>query len=262
MTRKYTEYLNYNTASNILHAFDFSKYIGKPLNLFITINFYDDDNASNKFRKIRQLYSNWIVAKRKKSGATSYLNPWVYVFEKPHLNTHVHWVVHIEEELIADLYKRLEKWVGKYVGQIRANQIHFEKVNIFEDKSVANYLAKGANESAICRLKLWKYRRYQGFVKGQRGRVSLCLGKKARKKEGFKPSRDRGKWSSIHPHLMNGHVKPKDWNPLWTPTLSKHTHNKTIKAKVMPIERVARNRGRRVSLSGRASSRFGFNQSR
>lgn len=209
----YTEYLNYNTASNILHAFDFSKFIGKPLNLLITINFYGDEDAALKFKNIRQLYANWIVAKRKKSGMTSYLNPWVFVFEKPHSNLHVHWAIHIEDELIVDLHKRIEKWVKRYTGSLRATQIDFTPVNIFEDKIVANYLAKGVNRTAAYRLHLLKYKKYQGFVKGQRARVSLCLGKTSRKNAAFKPKRDRNKWSTLHPHLMDGHVRPPDWDP-------------------------------------------------
>ena len=208
----YTEYLNYNTASNILHAFDFAKFIRRPLNLLITINFYSDENAALKFKKIRQLYSNWIVAKRKKSGMTSYLNPWVYVFENPHSNIHVHWALHIEDDLIFELYEKIRKWVKKYTGSVKSKQINFRPINIFKDKSLANYLVKGVNSNTAYRLNLLRYKKYQGFVKGQRARVSLCLGKTARRKAKFNPKLDRNKWSTLHPDLMVGHVRSPDWN--------------------------------------------------
>lgn len=210
--RIYTEYLNYNTASNILHAFDFSKFIGKPLNVLITINFYNDENAYIKFQKIRELYSGWIRAKRKKSGKTSYLNPWIYVFENPHSNIHVHWALNIEDDFILDFYEKLEKWIPKYVGSIRYRQIDVRPINIYNDKVLANYLAKGVNPPASFRLNLQKYRKYQGFVRGPRAGVARCLGKAARKKAGFLPRRDRYKWATMHPELMIGHIRPADWD--------------------------------------------------
>ncbi|WHA43217.1 hypothetical protein [Agrobacterium larrymoorei] len=208
----YTEYLNYNTASNILHAFDFSKYIALPLNALITINFYDDEDAYKKFQKIRELYSGWIRAKRKRSGKTSYPNAWVYVFENPHSNIHVHWAINIEEEFIFDFYIKLEKWIKIHVGEIRNRQLDVRRVNIYEDKVLANYLAKGVNPFASKKLHLERYRKYQGFVKGPRAGVARCLGKNARKLADFKPKRDRSKWAVMHPELMNGHTRPTGWN--------------------------------------------------
>ncbi|GEM_PF-4443152 len=210
--RIYTKYLNYNTASNILHAFDFSKFIGRPLNVLITINFYNYDNAYKKFQKIRELYSGWIRAKRKKSGKTSYLNPWVYVFEKPHSNLHVHWAINIEDDFILDLYEKLEKWIPKYVGCIKKRQIDVRPINIYNDKVLANYLVKGVNPFASKRLNLEKYRKYQGLFHGPRASAARCLGKAARKKAGFIPRRDRYKWAIRHPDLMIGHIRPADWD--------------------------------------------------
>lgn len=208
----YTEHLNYNTASNILHAFDFAKSIAMPLNFLITINFYDDVEATEKFKVIRKLYTEWISAKRKTTATASYLNPWLYVFEYPHENNHVHWVVHIEKQYRSEFCTLVKEWVAQNSIKSKKGQIHFRNINIFQDKIVANYLVKGVNFDACSRLHLQKYKAYQGFVKGQRARVAVCLGRTARKRANFNPRRDRNNWVVDHPHLMDGHARPPDWD--------------------------------------------------
>ncbi|WHA41925.1 hypothetical protein [Agrobacterium larrymoorei] len=210
--RIYTEYLNYNTASNILHAFDFAKSIAMPLNFMITINFYDDVDATEKFKVIRKLYREWISAKRKTTVTASYLNPWVYVFENPHQNNHVHWVVHIEKQYRSELRLKIKEWVAQNSIETKKNQVDFQDINIFEDKVVANYLVKGVNYDACVRLNLQHYKKYQGFVKGQRARVAICIGRTARKRANFNPRRDRNNWVTDHPHLMEGHARPPEWD--------------------------------------------------
>lgn len=210
--RIYTEFMNYNTASNILHAFDFAKSIAMPLNFLITINFYDDVDATEKFKVIRKLYTRWISAKRKTTATASYLNPWLYVFECPRENNHVHWVVHIEKQYRSEFCAKVKEWVAQNSLKSKKGQLHFSNINIFQDKLVANYLVKGVNSDACFRLNLQKYKKYQGFVKGQRARVATCLGRTARERANFNPKRDRNNWVIDHPHLMDGHARPPDWD--------------------------------------------------
>lgn len=210
-----TNKLRANTGLNIVWAFDYAKYIGRPLNLFITIIFKDrHDLIKNNhiFRKILNKTTRWNKTYREENGLSKLKPVWVYVFENPQYNPHVHWCLNIEKEQIEELKLKLEQWLLKLQGSVDKNSICVKLIDPYRDKPLANYLIKGLDEDFIDFLHVRKIAKYQGPIWGQRARVAREVGPTTIKRTGFKADKDRNKWEELHPWIGDGFVKPFDWN--------------------------------------------------
>lgn len=210
-----TKKLRANTSWNIVRAFDYAKFIGRPLNLFVTISFkerYDLIKINRIFRKIINRNTRWNNEYSKKNGLPKQSPVWLYVFENPKHNPHVHWCLNIRKEQIDNFKIKLEKWLKKLQGSIENNSICIKYINPYTDKKLANYHVKGIDEEYIEFLHLQNIACYQGPIYGQRGRVSKEIGPTAIKRSGFKADKDRDKWLSLHPWIADDFTQPANWN--------------------------------------------------
>jgi hypothetical protein len=210
-----TTKLRANTALNIVRAFDYAKFIGRPLNLFVTIIFkerYDLIKINEIFRKIISWNTRWNNEYSKRHSLPKQKPVWLYVFENPQFNPHVHWCFNIRKEQIEVFKVKLQKWLNRLQGSVEDNSICIKYINPFTDKTLANYHVKGIDEEFIDFLHLQKIACYQGLIYGQRDRVSTLIGPKAIKGSGFKASRDRYQWLTLHPEIADGFEKPADWD--------------------------------------------------
>ncbi len=203
-----------NTALNILRAFDFAKYIGTPLNQFITIKFIDNDQFSGRyiFSKIRETINRWLNRISIKTG--NKLKPtWVFIFENPNDHFHVHWCIYIPNELKATFRTRVEKLLEKHQNYpLDSNQLNFKDVNPYTDKTIANYICKGVRPDFIEFFHLQNRASFQGYIIGQRARVSQNLGPRAIKRNGFEPRLQRHYWEKLHPEISIDYEKPLEWS--------------------------------------------------
>lgn len=208
-------HINPNSVLNIYNAFDYSKYIGFPLNTFITINFNSNDQFLNiyLFTQLRNNINRWIkrAYKRKKMAQSKPI--WLYVFENPKHNFHVHWLIYIDcnikTECITYLKKKLVQLQKAEIGK---NQLHIQSVNPYTDKILANYLCKGIRPDYIGFFHLHNYAIDQGYVSKQRTRVAQALGRTARNKAGFSAKKMRHLWEIHHPHIAQEYEKPELWD--------------------------------------------------
>lgn len=206
----YTQYLTHKGTENILHAIDYSKFIGFNLNTLVTITFDKcfEFNSSEIFIKIRESYRRWLANACSRENLPKCNPYWLFVFENPHGFTHVHWMVHVPLELQKEFERKVPQWVKKRKDNVFEHSIDIQQVNIYEDKVLGNYLVKGVTPASIEYFNLQKYAKFQGWFRGRRSMVCHALSLTARRKVGFKASRDRDKFLELHPDLVARYEKP------------------------------------------------------
>lgn len=199
-SRKSTHHIGRKAAENICHAFDYAKFIGQPLNNFITINLDGGEageDAAAIFEIIRHKYRDWLNYAQKKLGGPVLPPAYAYALECPDGHAHVHWAAHIPEHLQAEFLRKLPTWVGKAQGSVRPYDIDVQRLDPETDKSVAKYMIKGTDPRYVEYLHLDHVAEQQGQVWGRRATPSAAIGRAARKAAGFVPKRDRHKWRQL-----------------------------------------------------------------
>lgn len=194
--RAYTDHISRHTAENICHAFDYAKYIGKPLNFYVVINFRDLSDGKSPvgaFEAIRHKCRCWLSYK-KKNGQPSTKPVYVYSHENPNGMPHVNWVLHIPHGLEDEFRAKLDQWLAKVLGGIGHYDLDIQIVDPNTDKVLAKYVIKGTDTAYVPYLHLQQVASPQGRVWGRRATTSPSISRSARKKASFIPKRDRHKW--------------------------------------------------------------------
>lgn len=195
-----SDYINRKSAENILKAFDYAKYIDKPLNQFVVCRMADAhfDQADALFRKIRLKCRSWLQRRQAKNGLPVESPVYTYSFENPESGgLHVNWVIHIPDEFQTEFRSKLPGWVTKALGSpVEARDIHVQDVDPFSDKRLANYILKGVDPAYIDYLHLRKIAAPQGPISGRRSGASLSINREARSQSGFIPRLQRNEWKT------------------------------------------------------------------
>lgn len=192
-----TVHINRHQAENICHAFDFAKYIDRPLNTFVVINLDEETaNAAGPviFEKVRHKYRDWLNGRIKRLGLDPQPPVYAYTHENPDDHPHVNWVVHIPPLLQEEFLRKLPRWVEKSQGQVRPFDIQVKGVDPHTDKTLAKYIIKGTDPHYVPYLHLQDYAQPQGRVFGRRATPSIAIGRAARKAAGFVPRLHRHEW--------------------------------------------------------------------
>lgn len=193
-----SDHINRKTAETILKAFDFAKYIGRPLNQYAVIRLPDIslEDAELVFRKVRHKCRVWLQRKQILTNIQVDSPLYVYSFENPEDGgLHVNWVVHVPEGLQREFRIKLLDWLKKAQGRaVDGQAIHVQDVNPFEDKTLAKYILKGIDPAYIEYLHLQRVAEPQGPVAGRRAGASVAINRAARNKAGFIPRRHRNTW--------------------------------------------------------------------
>lgn len=198
----YTDHLGRKTGETICHAFDFARFLGYPLNLFITINLGRHDvrshYATTVFRSIRARYRDWYCRKTTLFGPKRLDPMYVYTVENPNGMTHAHWAVHIPEAFQEEFFRKLPRWVRRSQGEVLPYDIDVSKIDPHTDKVLAKYIVKGLDPAYVPYMHLENYAAPQGRVWGRRGMASAALNRTARKRAGFVAKQDRHKWKKAN----------------------------------------------------------------
>jgi|TARA_R110002020_G_C16309517_1_gene773710 hypothetical protein len=193
-----SDHINRKTAETILKAFDFAKYIGKPLNQYAVLRLPDVtlEEAEMSFRKVRHKCRVWLQRRQTQADMPIDRPLYVYSFENPENGgLHVNWVVHIPEGLQKEFRAKLFTWVKKAQGRaIEESDIHVQDVNPFEDKTLAKYILKGVDPAYIEYLHLQRVAKPQGPIAGRRAGASVAINKAARDRVNFVPRHHRHTW--------------------------------------------------------------------
>lgn len=163
-----TEYISRKAAQNIFRAFDFSKALNIPLNTSVTINLSETDakSAATIVKGIGQRYRRWMRYRYKLEPCEERKPRWAQVFENPaNDNPHVHWILHIPEDLYADFQRKLPRWVNAEQEQ-RPFDINIDRVVPGTEKNLANYINKGVDPDFITHFHLDRIASDQGEVYG------------------------------------------------------------------------------------------------
>lgn len=204
MTVRTSDFLNRKTTQTILHAFDYAKYVDRPLNTDVTLRLgcIETDHGHPAFDRIRHKCYCWLQRKQKQLHGHAEPPYYVFVFENPDgSDLHLHWVLHVPEELQKEFRRKLPGWVRKVLGTIPApGDVYAQAVNPYEDKTLAKYILKGTDPEYIDHFHLRDYAAPegelipQGAVSGRRAGASVALNRAVRKGAGFVACQHRHEW--------------------------------------------------------------------
>jgi hypothetical protein len=163
--------------------------------MFVTIHWGLTETGEDNFVALRnQRYCRWLRTRSKQLNKQF----------KPHYNYsreegHVHWMVHIPDDLIEEFIDLVPRWVTSLEHKGKANRKRAENhepappgavlVELTRNSVAARkYLLKGIDPQHAFRLGITSPIP-QGLVYGRRTGVSRTLGGAARTKAGYKPQR-------------------------------------------------------------------------
>lgn len=183
-----SDFLGRKAISAIKQAPRTAEAIGRPLNLFVTINVYHTacsvEDISKKFQVLRsRRFARW--ASYKPSGAQfprngSPTDAWV--LEAPNSHHNIHWLLYVRPERQREFIERLEIWVSEVFGEIGTGErvVHVQHAD--RPAGAAKYMAKGADPKYVSFYWLDDVAKPQGMIYGKRGGVSQNLATAAREK--------------------------------------------------------------------------------
>ena len=164
-----------------------------PLNMLVTIKWDMTETGEDNFKALRnERFCRWLRTRSKQLGMT--LVPY-YVYSRE--EDHVHWQVHVPEQLIEEFTDLVSRWVtslehkGKGPRKRAENHspapegaVKVERVR--NSVALRKYMLKGINPPDAVRFGI-RNPTPQGVVFGKRTGVSRSLGGAARERAGYKP---------------------------------------------------------------------------
>lgn len=171
---------------------------GVPLNVFVTINYDLSESGKDNFDRLRnERYCRWL-RHRSKQKKKVFRPHYTYVRE----GNHVHWNVHIPDELYEEFCDLVPRWVTSLEpgASRKASKNHHQspegcvKTEPTESSlAVRRYMLKGIDPKHAGRFGI-RHPEGQGTVIGKRAGVSRSLCRAALKRLGYKPQRDATTW--------------------------------------------------------------------
>lgn len=193
-----SDFISRKLAQTIFHAFDFAKYIAKPLNTYAVINLraVDAEDADQVMQVVRNKCRVWMKGRQRKAGEPEDPPYYVCSFECPDgENVHVNWVLHVPKAFQREFRKKLPGWVRKAQSAVPGPyDIDVQDVDPRTDKRLAKYVLKGTDPAYREHFHLDEFTEPQGPIHGRRASASMSLNKSARKVAGFVAKRHRNLW--------------------------------------------------------------------
>lgn len=188
-TLRKSHHIRSRSASHFFKAAAHASSHGRPLNLFVTLNLSHTGlsaaSTSPALAEICSKFTRWLSYQSQKAvqqGFADYGRPtYEAVIEAPNGIHHIHWLVHVPDDL-QDLFKcTLPKWFSKVCGNVTKPEgaVHIEKVETV--MALSRYLMKGVDPHHAKRCYVRPIN--QGVVFGKRVAISRSLGPRAREKD-------------------------------------------------------------------------------
>lgn len=175
-----THFIKRKTATSMLHGVRTAAALGRPLNTFVTINFWQlgasPKEAYDSFRRLRDThFQRWSLYKPKgargpRNGPPTY----IWAIEAPDQRPHLHWLLHIASGNRALFQAALNRWLMRIhrTDRVPARAVHICPAH--NPEGLKLYLAKGIDPALG---KLWNISPVQaGMVSKRRAGTSRNLG--------------------------------------------------------------------------------------
>ena len=235
-----SRYISRAAARNLHHATRFAKQVGGQqsvrtyptsnvntnfeLNMYVTINWDLTETGQDNFKELRnQRFCRWLRTRCKQLGVCV---PPTYVYSREqdpvHGHYHVHWQVHVPEQLIEEFTDLVPRWITSLENKgdppRKRSQNHEPAPDGSVDIQVARssvairkYLLKGIDPREAFRFGIHEVLQ-QGTIVGPRTGVSRSLGKGARNRARYKPRPAAWKYGNGRSVLKY----PKNYDPAVT----------------------------------------------
>jgi hypothetical protein len=193
-----THNISRHASTNVLHAFDYAKFVGRPLNCYVVLSCDEESSgktAAQICQNVRDRYRAWNINAAKRYGIESHSPMYVQTIEDPDGdNPHANWILHIPEVLFSEFLRKVPQWLRKAQGSLRSRDVSVQRVDIETDKTLAKYIVKGVDSHYVDYFHLGEFAEDQGVVEGRRTCVSPSIGRTARREAGFIPKLHRNEW--------------------------------------------------------------------
>lgn len=179
-------------AQMLLNAFDFARYLERPINYFVVINLVStiQQHSTIAFRRIINKFSRWLEYKRR-NGVTNCVPTYVFSHENPTGdNPHVNIGIHVPNCLKVEFELKLKQWIKSSQGALTDCTFSCKVIDKDKDMNVAFYMIKGVETEYLNHFKIPSKHRAkgpQGIIYGTRASFSRSLGPAAMKAECFDP---------------------------------------------------------------------------
>lgn len=187
VTTKYgTHSIGRRAAENALHAIRYAGLTGRPVNAHVTISFIalgiHDDKAGDVFRKLQISLARWWRYQRKDKGRDIGPSVGIYAHANPAGSRHVHWLLHLPDEIRSDFIGAVEKRLRKLAGlDDIGDALHVQEVD--RPGGIAKYVLRGIEPAYADYLHIRASN--EGIVSCRRTGTSRFIGKAARKLAGW-----------------------------------------------------------------------------
>jgi hypothetical protein len=187
VTTKYgTHSIGRRAAENALHAIRYAGLTGRPINTHVTISFIalgiHDDEAGAVFRKLQISLARWWRYQRKDKGREIGAPVGVYAHANPAGSRHVHWLLHLPEDIRDDFIAAVNKRLCKIAGlDDIGDALHVQEVD--RPGGIAKYVLRGIDPAYAEYLHIRAAN--EGTVACRRTGTTRIIGKAARKSAGW-----------------------------------------------------------------------------
>jgi hypothetical protein len=182
-----TRHIGPRAATNVFHAARFATAQGRPLSLFVTINWdrlgVSEEDATNQFRVLRQKVRRRWVYVASKGRVTLGTFDDLGVHENPSGHRNTHWLISVPQGFVAEFKRTVTKFLQKVLGLGSLGRgLRFKAITAVG--SLSKYVMKGIEPSYSGYFHMRAVD--QGFIAG-RGRtfVSRSIGLSARRQSGW-----------------------------------------------------------------------------
>ncbi len=196
-TKSGTASVGYKQAARAFHAVRFANDNGRPLNLFVTIDFsslgINPDDAAEFFREIWARVTRWYAYQRDQKGRRFGTFDAYAVHEHPATGPrHVHWVLRAPEGAEAEIERVIRDRIGK-LTKLDCLGKAVDVRPVYATGTLAKYTLKGIAPAYADHFHMTAEN--QGFISGRRLTISRSIGHAARQKAGWVRAR-----RPRHPH--------------------------------------------------------------
>lgn len=184
MTVRQSRYLPHRSAANVSRALTHASTIGRPLNLWVTINYgltgCNEEDMSAAFRRLlKSFFGKWHARHRALIAAGTPSPAYAWVAEGRPGHHGVHWLLNLPQRQHPEFRRELTRWLEKTAGPILDDKAIDIRIP-WSAGGAMGYMMKGLKPAHAKRFRVDHV--FQGVVFAKRCGFSETLGPAAIKR--------------------------------------------------------------------------------